>query len=130
MPPDYCHEWATQFLQCKSELNIPSPSENSPIPYYLLCHAIELEIKSRLSKTIAWKTLKNEYGHNLIKLYDKLELSDQLLDSKEKEELKKANIVYMNKGFEYILPFDKVTKNKRYPQLELLDFIAKKMIKP
>ena len=129
MPEEPFHKWAKQFLKCKRELKTSYPNESSPIPYYLLCHAIELEIKARLSKTKSWKELKKDFCHDLMKAYNALDNSQQkILSDEDIEILKKVNLIYMEKGFEYILPFDLLTKNRRYPDLALLDSIASKLI--
>jgi hypothetical protein len=128
LPPEPFHNWATQFLNCSRDLTPPPPDEFSPVSYYLLCHAIELEIKSRLSKTIDWKRLKKEYCHDLIKAYNALNLSDQILSDEDKDVLKKTNVIYKGKGFEYIIPINAVTGYRKCPKLELLDSIASKLI--
>jgi hypothetical protein len=49
--PEGFHRLATQFLKCKRDSIPTTPDGFSLLPYYLLCHAIELEIKSKLLTT-------------------------------------------------------------------------------
>jgi hypothetical protein len=45
LAPDAFHWWATHYYKCRQDF--VSPHKFSPVPYFLLCRAIELELKSR-----------------------------------------------------------------------------------
>lgn len=45
LSPDAFHLWATHYYKC--EQDFVSPTKFSPVPYFLLCRAIELELKAR-----------------------------------------------------------------------------------
>jgi hypothetical protein len=136
--PEGYHLWATHYLQCKRDFK--SPDKFSPVPYFLLCRAIELEIKSKLLKTIIDLTTQDlikRFGHNLIRAYDALDPSQQKLTKNERNSLNIISRIYNNpnKGFEY---FDIVNiisryknlsnKNEGLPDITLLDVIASKII--
>jgi hypothetical protein len=50
------------------------------------------------------------------------------LDTEELTALKQANSIYATKGFEYIQPKDAATVYKRFPNLDVLDRVAKKLL--
>ncbi len=124
------HLWATHYLKCRKDFKPPSPDSFSPVPYFLLCRAIELEIKARLLKKITQKDAKYIYGHNLAKAYDALESSEKILNQDEEDTLRMASPIYdkKDKGFEYIHINDALTAYRRFPNLGLLDSIASKLI--
>ena len=136
--PEGYHLWATHFQKCRRDYVSPL-GQLSPIPYYLLCHAIELEIKSKLLKTIIGLTAKDVkcFGHDLIKAYNALNPSLQKLTKNEFNILKIISNIYdnPNKGFEYfdivnvIYKFKNLSNNNdSLPDITLLDCIASKLI--
>ena len=120
---DAFHMWATQYYKCKQGFEYSG--RISPVPYFLLCRSIELELKSRHLKHKTQKQVKDEFRHDLIKSYEALEPADQLLNVNEIDVLKRANIVYAGKGFEYCAPMDVLKGYPLYPELEELDSITK-----
>ncbi len=42
LSPDAFHRWAGHYYKCRQDFD--SPHRFSPVPYFLLCHSIELEI--------------------------------------------------------------------------------------
>lgn len=133
------HLWATYFLQCKRDYKSQG-RQLSPMPYYLLCHAIELEIKSKLLNTInglTTKKLQRDFGHNLVKAYNTLPSSLQKLTKDEFNILTIVSNIYdrPNKGFEYpdivniMFRFSNLSnRGDKLPDIELLDCIASKLI--
>ena len=76
----------------------------NPVPYYLYCHCIELALKAiclRFGDTT--KIVKNEIRHDLedAVAHAEQKLRVTLLSESERMEIKKANDLYKQKGFEY-----------------------------
>ena len=104
----------------------------SPVPYTLLFHAIELELKSFLLKTGKSNAdlKKKPYRHNLINIYSDIKHSDKILAPGEVEVLKQSTKLLCDKEFQYFLPdalFSKLRQNK-IPTLKDLNAIAVKLI--
>lgn len=128
LSPDAFHMWARHYYKCKQDFQ--SPDRFSPVPYFLLCQAIELEIKSRHLQRKNRQEVKEEYGHQLIKAYDALEKEHRVLNGEELEVLKAANEIYCGKGFEYFNPEHALRGYSNFPDLGSLDAVAKKLIQP
>jgi hypothetical protein len=127
LSPDAFHRYATHYLKCKRDFQCPD--KFSPVPYFLLCRAIELEIKARHLKHASQKKVKDKFRHRFAEAYDALEPSEQILNKEEERTLRLANDIYNdNKGFEYFSPMDALTGYNRFPDLVLLDVIASKLI--
>jgi hypothetical protein len=124
--PEAFHRWATHYLKCRKDFQ--SPHKFSPVPYFLLCRAIELEIKARLLKNLTQKEVKYDYWHDLVKAYNALEPIEKNLTKDEEHTLRVASGIYKDKGFEYFNPRDALTGYHRFPELALLDSIASKLI--
>jgi len=124
--PDAFHLWATHYIKCKRDFK--SPHKFSPVPYFLLCRAIELEIKARHLHKMTQKEVKRGFSHNLEKAYDALDPADKILNEGEERVLREASVIYedKDKGFEYFNPGDALTAYKRFPDLAVLDNIANK----
>lgn len=128
LAPNAFHILATHHYKCRQDFK--PPHRFSPVPYFLLCCAIELELKSRHPRTITQEEVKKKFSHDLVKAYKSLPESDQCLDKKELSLLRKANSIYPKKGCEYIKGEDALTGYRRFPDLELLDNVARKLINP
>jgi hypothetical protein len=126
LSPDAFHRFATHYYKCKNDFR--SPHRFSPVPYFLLCRAIELELKARHLRYMGRNDVKDKYGHNLVKAYEALNSIEKILNNDELNTLVSANNIYKGKGFEYFEPEDALTAYKRYPDLQLLDSVAKKLI--
>lgn len=126
LSPDAFHRWATHYYKCKQDFQ--PPHSFSPVPYFLLCRAIELEIKSKHLRCKRQTEIKNEYWHDLMKAYNALDQEDKVLTQGEVKVLECANEIYASKGFEYFEPEDALRGYSNYPDLELLDTIARKLI--
>ena len=126
LSPDAFHRWATHYYKCKQDFKPPHPF--SPVPYFLLCRAIELEIKARHLAAKKQSQVKTEYGHNIMRAYEHLDREHKILSDNELEVLKRANEIYSAKGFEYFMPMDALTGYSRYPDLQSLDEIVRKLI--
>ena len=126
LSPEVFHRYAIHYYQCKQDFNCPDGF--SPVPYFLLCRAIELELKSRhlVNHTQIW--VKTELRHDLSEAYKRLASEEQLLNSTEVKTLNDASDIYDGKGFEYFDRTDALTGYSRYPDLAALDSLAKKLI--
>ena len=120
-------KWAQHYLKCRADFR--SPDNFSPVPYFLLCRAIELALKARHLETLRQKEVKDRFGHNLAEAYRALPKYSQVLTDAEFAVLRNANIIYMGKGFEYFSALDAATAFKRFPDLQALDAIATKLLK-
>jgi hypothetical protein len=127
LSPDAFHRYATHYLKCKRDFQCPD--KFSPVPYFLLCRAIELEIKARHLKHVTQKQVKDKFWHKFAEAYDALEPAEQILNQEEERTLRLASDIYNdNKRFEYFFPMDALTAYKWFPDLALLDAIASKLI--
>ncbi|NGP53541.1 hypothetical protein [Thioalkalivibrio sp. XN8] len=126
LSPDAFHLWATHYYQCRQTFRSPDPF--SPVPYFLLCRAIELEFKARHLGAKRQVQVKHAYWHDLVKSYNGLSASEQNLSDEEFALLSDASAIYKGKGFEYFDPVDALTGFSRFPDLALLDALAKKII--
>ncbi|HZE90359.1 MAG TPA: hypothetical protein VE029_01415 [Rhizobacter sp.] len=121
------HLWAKQFLACRRALVEPTDSF-SPVPYFLNCRAIELELKARHLEAVNQKAVKDKYGHNLERSYQSLPLQQQVLSPGELKTLQAANNIYKDKGFEYFSVSHAVTAFKKFPNLAELDAVTNKLV--
>lgn len=126
LSPDGFHLWAQQYLQCRRDFR--APEGFSPVPYFLLCRAIELELKAKHLHAKKQSEVKRNYQHDLIKAYDALEPNRQILAAREKDVLARANALYKGKGFEYWTPANALRGFSSAPDLAILDSIAQKLI--
>ena len=126
LAPDAFTRWANHYYECKQQFK-PLHSF-SPVPYFLLCRSIELGIKAKHLHHLTQTQVKKRFGHDLMKAYNALDFKDQILSSAEVSILQQASKIYDPKGGEYFEPNDALTGYNRYPDLEQLDGIAKKLI--
>ena len=127
LSPDAFHRWATHYYKCRHDF--VSPHKFSPVPYFLLCRSIELELKSRHLERRKQVEVKRAYGHHLTKAYAALPQSDQTLTPDETAVLAQASVIYASKGFEYFEPEDALTAYRRFPDLSVLDRVAKRLLR-
>ena len=105
----------------------------SPVPYYLYCRSIELVLKSfLLDKRVSKKDLKENYGHNLIKLLSEIKKSFDVkpLSDSEEDVIKMADNYYSNKnkGFEYFEVHRAANGYSDLPDLLQLENISRKLL--
>jgi hypothetical protein len=127
LSPEAFHRWAEHYYKCKQDFE--SPHNFSPVPYFLLCRALELEIKSRHLNSQTQSEVKDNFRHNLIFAYECLPGADKVLTPDELSVLRRANEIYYLKGFEYFKPVDALSCYSDYPDLDELDAIAIKLIR-
>ena len=125
--PEAFHIYAGHYYKCKQDFKPPDDYPSS-LAYFLLCRAIELELKARLLRNWRQSRVKGKIGHRLLDAYNALDAQDQTLSQSEVAVLTEADAIYSRKSFEYFVPTDALTGFSRYPDLEMLDAIAKKLI--
>jgi hypothetical protein len=131
LTPTLFRKYANQHFECEMLFRSSASAGYSPLPYYLLCKAIELELKARHLESNNRESVRKLYGHNLLKLYDALPTVEQTLDSSERATLACASNIYDisgKKGFEYVSVHDVVTAYERFPDLEVLRRIVQKLL--
>ncbi len=126
MSPMAFHRWATHYYKCRQDFQCPHTF--SPVPYFLLCRAIELGLKSKHLEDKRQPEVKNEFGHNLVKAYQALPVEAQQLSESDFSVLERASAIYASKGFEYFNPEDALTGYSRFPELAALDGITKRLL--
>ena len=125
--------WANHFLMCRKSFT-PPEGGFSPVPYFLLCLAIELDLKARHLETRNQLEVKNEFGHDLVNIYNGLPIEQRILSGEELAVLIAANSVYDDiagkGGFKYFPVIEAVTGFKSAPPLDALDALAMKLVRP
>jgi hypothetical protein len=125
--PALFHEFARQYLQCECAFQCDAPF--SPVPYFLLSMAIELEFKSTHLETMDRDRVKKRFGHNLKKSYDALPAEKQTLNAEQYALLIHAGKIYMTeKGFEYVSVRHSITGLADFPDIDALRIVATKVI--
>ena len=120
--------WAKHFLACRKTFLAPEGAF-SPVPYFLDCRAIELELKAKHLESVTQRVLKDKYGHNLERAYQNLPHKEKVLSPGELKTLQAANNIYKDKGFEYFSVVHAVSAFKDFPDLEKLDAITLKLVR-
>jgi len=118
--------WAMHYYKCRHDF--VNPDKFSPVPYFLLCRAIELELKARHLEKNRQPEVAKTFNHRIKSSYLALPKRQQTLEAKELAVLKQANAIYATKGFEYVQPIDAATAYKRFPDLDALDHVARKLL--
>jgi len=90
--PEALHKWARHYYKCKQDFKNPDEGF-SPVPYYLLCKAIELELKSKImfQKKETQSHVSERYGHNLLEAYLDLIDVQKILSENELQILEENN---------------------------------------
>lgn len=100
----WLRHYATDFLAAAESFEVPS-NRFSPVPYYLICHSIELSLKSFLFSAGYKRKDRKKLNHDLEKALNAAEdrgLGEHIeISEDERESLKKANNLYSKKEFEY-----------------------------
>ena len=80
----------------------PKDTEMYQVKFFLLCHSMELVMKSLLKlKGYTRKQLMNNFGHDLEKILKELEANKIIFDKKSYVVVSMANQLYKTKQFEY-----------------------------
>ena len=126
LAPDAFHRWAEHYYKCKQDFVSPHPF--SPVPYFLLCRSIELELKARHLTVMRQTEVKKAFGHDVMRAYQALPTTEKRLDPADELMLEQASDIYSGKGFEYFYPEDALNAFKRYPDLATLDRITRSLL--
>lgn len=127
LSPMAFRKWARQYYECA--IPLLSRTEFSPVPYFLLCRAIELELKAEHLEIKRQPEVKSSFGHHLVKSYLALPRHLQVLVIAELDLLKQADSIYSSKGFEYFNPEHALRGYSQYPNLAALDEVVQKLLK-
>jgi hypothetical protein len=100
---------------------------SSPVPFFLCCRAIELGLKAKHLETATQAKVKVLFSHDLEKAYEALDTGQKTLTQQECGVLAAANAIYKVKEFEYVHGFDALTAYKRFPALDDLADLARKI---
>jgi hypothetical protein len=117
---------AKEYL--KACLDFEKPGNFSCVPFFLCCRSIELALKAKHLESKTQKQVKDLYSHNLVTSYATLDNNHKNLLPDEEALLTEASKIYSAKEFEYLNVFDAVTAYKRFPDLNRLIALAKKIV--
>ncbi|MEP7063775.1 MAG: hypothetical protein ABI881_15400 [Betaproteobacteria bacterium] len=128
LSPELFRKYATDYSSCYNAYK-PDGGE-SPIHYFLVCRSIEFALKAMHLEEKSRKEVKDQYGHDLKKLYDELPPDAKVLAAHESQVLNHASEIYdvPNKGFEYVSVFDAVTGYQKFPDRAVLVGIVNKLL--
>ena len=121
------------FRVCAEEIfgcvvQFQSRRDFSPVPYMLLCRAIELKLKSHHLETMTQPEVKR-FQHDLVAAYNALPAALRLLSLVEEQLLQQASAIYIDeKGFDYVSPKDMLTGYSRFPDLQALTDLTRKLL--
>src|SRR5438874_1996020 len=123
--PSFFHRLSYEFINACEELE-KLGIRYSSISYYLVCHALEIAMKSYL--VLNGYSERNITGmrHNLVKIMNVLKTKNYYKFSSDEEEMIKGiNKYYSKKDFEYHI----TAGSKVYPNLQLLKDCTWKVIR-
>ena len=126
------HYYASHFLGAAR--SAPPARGFSPVAYYLYCRALELVLKALLLERGEPKSelKKKALGHDLLRILakaDELGLASLVkVTAVERDELRKANDYYVDKGFEYFRVIPAVTGYSGLPDLAVLDRLTDRLV--
>lgn len=130
--PLFFINYAEDFLEASNSHSSLKPF--SPVKYYLVCHSIELSLKSYLLLNGVSKNdiRKKSLGHNLSNILDKCEELDiqkfVQISSSQKLMINELNEWYSRKGFEYFEVTNLVAGTGNLPSAELASELAASLI--
>jgi hypothetical protein len=121
----WLRHYATDFLAAAQAFEAPK-NRFSPVRYYLICHSIELSLKSFLFSAGFKKKDRKKLNHDLEKALDAAEdkgLGEHLeVTSNDRESLQKANKLYPKKEFEYFESLETIYDPHDFDLDELVSF--------
>jgi hypothetical protein len=128
LSPDLFRRHARQYLECHRAYK--PVAGYSPVPYFLLCRAIELALKAHHLETKTRSQVKSAYSHSIIKLYRDLPAPLRTLDAAAEKLLASASAKYdvPNKGFEYVALEDVLFAQHSFPDLGDLELLAARLV--
>lgn len=126
LSPAAFRKWARQYYECAVPL-LPQ-TEFSPVPFFLLCRAIELQLKAQHLEAKRQSEVKAEFGHHLVKAYSALPAYFQVLEVGEFQVLAAADTIYRSKGFEYWGPEHALRGYSQFPDLVVLNKLTRRLL--
>src|SRR3712207_5814924 len=96
--PSAYHTWAKHWYKCKQDFEPPDDTF-TPLPFFLLCRAIELQLKAWLLERKKVDELNEGIRHDLKKAYKQLNSQQQVLSPDEYEVLSKMSDIYKAQDF-------------------------------
>ncbi len=131
--PIMFHRFADEFLKAAEGFEVTG--DFSPVACFLYCKSIELSLKAfLLAKSVPVSRFKGKrgIGHDLERALEEAEVLG-LVDIIEiachyKEELRKANYYYVEKGFEYVDNYELMMKVADFPSLKVLSEFASMLV--
>jgi len=126
------HRYAREFLGAYESF-VQHDSGFTPVPYFLVGHAIELAFKSYLvARGNKKEVLKKGLGHHLIKSLNKAERegigSFVSITETEKALIASIDAYYHEKNLEYFERLDLIVEPAKLPSLNELGEVARKLI--
>lgn len=125
----WLRHYAGDFLAAAKDFK-PPVNRFSPVPYYLICHSIELSLKSFLFTAGFKKADRRRLNHDLEKALRAAEnngLSTHIqLTADERGLLHKANRLYPKKEFEYFESLETIYDPHDF-ELDALASLARKL---
>jgi len=126
----WLRHYATDFLSAAKSFKVPE-NRFSPIPYYLICHSIELSLKSFMFTAGFKQKDRKKLNHDLEKALKAAEdngLGVHLeITQIERETLQKANELYPKKEFEYFESLETIYDPHDF-DLEVLESLARRLV--
>ena len=128
LSPDLFRNYSRQYMDCYRAYK--PTSGYSPVPYFLLCRAMELALKAHHLENKSRAAVKKDYSHNLSRLYADLPSALKCLNADQEKLLDAASDKYdiPNKGFEYVSTEDVLTGHASFPNLEALEALANRLV--
>jgi hypothetical protein len=122
----WLRNYARDFLSAAQTFD-PPKNRFSPVPYYLICHSVELSLKAFLFSAGFKKNDRKRLNHDLEKALRAAEangLSAHLeITSNDRELFQKANRLYPKKEFEYFESLETIYDPHNF-ELEALESFA------
>lgn len=126
----WLRHYATDFLDAAKAFKSPV-NRFSPVPYYLICHSIELSLKSFLYSAGFKRKDRKKLNHDLekaLKVAEENELGAHLKTApNERDALEKANRLYPKKEFEYFESLETIYDPHDF-DLEVLASFAQRLL--
>lgn len=121
----WLRHYAGDFLAAAKAFD-PPENRFSPVPYYLICHSIELSLKSFLFSAGFNRSDRKKLNHDLEEALCSAErngLSSHLeITLNDREVLRKANRLYAKKEFEYFESLETIYDPLDFERDELATF--------
>jgi hypothetical protein len=116
---------ARDYFKCY--LDFHEPGHFSVVPFFLCCRAIELALKAMHLEMKSQMDVKKLYSHDLMASYVNLPDEWKSLSQNEVDLLREVNAIYCKKEFEYFSVMDAITGCTRFPEIDAVAQLARKI---